>query len=186
MDDMQLVDRLFRREEQVLQELDQKYRSYCGRIAQNILGNREDSEECVNDTWFQLWRLIPPNRPSSLQAFAGKITRGIAIDRLRKRSAAKRPDTNMAEVEREAGELAPVWNAVESAMEQKELAELLNRFLGELPPDERDIFVRRYWFMDSLADIAARHGTTVGSIRGKLYRNRNKLREFLRKNEVSI
>lgn len=186
MEDRQIVDLLFSREEQGIYEMDQKYHGYCQSIAWHILGSPEDAEECVNDTWLQTWSCIPPHRPDSLQAFVGKITRRGAIDRYRKRNAARRPDTHLVDVEQETEEVQGAWNAVEQELEQKELADLLNHFLARLPERDRDIFVRRYWYMDSLEEIATRHRRSVGSIRGNLYRNRRKLKEFLEKNEVRV
>lgn len=186
MEDKQIVEMLFQRKESAIHELDEKYRRYCNSIAWHILGNREDAEECVNDTWYQAWRSIPPQRPGSLQAFVGKITRGFAIDKIRKKSAARRPDTHFANVEQETAELNEAWYAIEKAMEAKELTALLNQFLVRLSEEDRDVFVRRYWFMDSLEEIAVRHSKSVGSIRGNLYRSRKKLQAFLKENEVAL
>lgn len=186
MEDDRIVNLLFQREETVLGELEHKYKHYCSSIAWNILRNHEDTEECVNDVWLKAWNLIPPNRPHSLQAFVAKIVHGTAIDQLKRKNAAKRPDSRITQLEQETAELSPVWNSIENIMEQKEITELLNQFLKKLPPADRDMFVRRYWFMDSLSEIAGRHNTTVGSVRGKLYRNRNKLKAFLERNEVIL
>lgn len=186
MNDKQIVDMLFQRDEDGLIYLEQSYKAYCGAIAWKLLGNHEDVEECLNDTWLKTWHLIPPHRPLSLKAFVAKIARGTAIDRLKTKYADKRPDSHISEIEQEASELAPVFHSIETVLEQNEITELLNQFLKKLPVKDRDIFLRRYWFADSLSDIAQRHQTTVGSIRGNLYRNRNKLREFLRENEVTI
>lgn len=186
MEDFQIVDMLFHREEYGLQELSASYQSYCEAIAMRILRDHEDVKECVNDTWYQTWTLIPPNRPISLKAFVGKITRGLAIDKLRYKTAAKRPDYHLADIEQEAAELASAWNTVEEKLEELELIHLLNQFLEELSADDRDIFIRRYWFFDSLDAIADRHQKTKSSIRGRLYRSRSKLRDFLQKNEVDV
>lgn len=186
MKDKEIVDLLFSKKEYGLISLEETYKSYCRSIAWNILGNTEDVEECLNDTWLKIWNLIPPHRPDSLQAFAAKITRGTAIDKLKTKYAAKRPDSHFTELEQEINELTTVWDSVERTIEQKEITELFNQFLFNLSKKDRDIFLRRYWFADSLQDIAIRHRTTIGSIRGNLYRNRNKLREFLRKNEVDV
>lgn len=186
MNDKQIVDLLFQKNEDGLINLEQKFKAYCSSIAWNLLGNQEDTEECLNDTWFKTWHLIPPNRPESLQAFVAKITRGTAIDKLKTKYAAKRPDSHLTELEQEVNELSTVWNSVEKEIEQKEITALLNQFLENLSTKDRDMFLRRYWFADTLSEIAVRHQTTIGSVRGNLYRNRNKLREFLRKNEVDV
>lgn len=181
MEDAQIVRMLWERDEAAIGELDRKYSQFCFQIAWKILGNREDSEECVNDTWFRAWSYIPPKRPEILSAFIGRITRGLALDRLRKKYALKRTDMHMADIETETAELnRAAANTIEDKMAQKEFYEILNHFLWGLPERDRDIFLRRYWHMDSLEEIASRHGKTESSIRGNLYRSRKKLYRVLK------
>lgn len=187
MEDKQIIQMFWDREEAAIGELDKKYNKFCFKIAWNILNNREDSEECVNDTWFRTWKYIPPKKPSILSAFVGKITRGLAIDRLRKKYAAKRVDMHMADVEAETAKLdALVANTLEDKISEMEFCEIMNRFLWGLSESDRDIFLRRYWHMDSLKEIAQRHGRTEGSIRGSLYRNRKKLYKLLQEEGVCV
>lgn len=181
MDDTQIIQLFLERKETAIEELDKKYNRFCFRIAWNILRSREDSEECVNDTWFRTWSYIPPKRPAVLSAFVGKITRGLALDRLRKKYAAKRIDLHIADIELETAELDRFTaDIVEDKIAEQEFYETLNRFLWSLPERDRDMFLRRYWHMDSLEEIALRHGKTVGSVRGSLYRSRKKLYKLLR------
>ncbi|MFG6382897.1 MAG: sigma-70 family RNA polymerase sigma factor [Lachnospiraceae bacterium] len=187
MEDKQIIQMFLNREESAIQEIDKKYNQYCFKIAWNILNNREDSEECVNDTWFRTWNYIPPKKPMILSSFIGKITRGLAIDCLRKKYAAKRPDLHMADIETETSKLdSIVANTLEEQISEKELFKILNGFLWELSESDRDIFLRRYWHIDTIKEIAFRHGKTEGSIKNSLYRNRKKLYKLLKKEGVSV
>ncbi len=105
MEDKQIVRMFLDGEQKAIQELDKKYNRFCFKIAWNILNNREDSEECVNDTWFRTWNYIPPKEPAILSSFVGRITRGLALDRLRKKYAQKRVDMHMADLEAETAKL---------------------------------------------------------------------------------
>lgn len=184
MEDMEIVELFWSRDEKALKEVDKKYNYFCFNTAWKILENREDSEECVNDTWFRAWKSIPPVKPSILSAFLGRITRNFAIDNLRKKYAAKRTDLHMEnknteimwEVESLNGWVA---NSLEKHIEEKELIQLINSFLGKLSEKDRDIFIHRYWHMDSVADIAARHKVSKNSIKSNLFRTRNKLKKLL-------
>ena len=143
MDDSQIINLYFARDENAIVETKNKYQNMCYRIAQNILYNREDSEECVNDTWFAAWRYIPPQRPPKLVAFLGKITRGFAIDMLRKKHAAKRMDMHIANITEEVESLNTArTHILDEHMEAEELIEIINRFLGGLSDRDRDILSR--------------------------------------------
>ncbi|MDO4324046.1 MAG: sigma-70 family RNA polymerase sigma factor [Lachnospiraceae bacterium] len=180
MNDAQIVKMFLERDEAAIRELENKYNGYCFKIAWNILNSREDAEECVNETWFHVWSCIPPKRPAFLQSFVGMITRGLAIDCLRKKYAAKRMDLHMADIEAETEKLNSITGkTLDCVMEEKEFYELLNRFLQSQSEEDRDIFLRRYWYMDRLEEIAKRHGKTVSSIKSNLYRSRKKLYRIL-------
>lgn len=142
--------------------------------------NREDSEECVNDTWFAAWRYIPPKRPPRLVAFLGKITRGFAIDMLRKKYAVKRMDMHIVEITEEVESLntATMYN-LDEHMEAEKLIEIINDFLKSLSDRDRDIFVQRYWVMESIKNIATRHKMSEGAIKQNLLRNKRKLKKIL-------
>lgn len=185
MEDTKIIELFWGRDEAALKEAADKYGRFCFGIAWKILANREDSEECVNDTWFTAWRSIPPARPSILSAFLGRITRSHAIDNLRKKYAAKRMDLHMssiADITDEAGILNRQFAlSLDRQMEEKELIRLINQFLEGLSERDRDIFMRRYWHMDSIAEIAKRHGISESSIKSNLFRTRKKLKRMLMK-----
>ncbi|MDO4677364.1 MAG: sigma-70 family RNA polymerase sigma factor [Eubacteriales bacterium] len=182
MEDAYIIDLFWKRDENAIELVDKKYNSVCYSIAWNILTNREDSEECVNDTWFAAWRYIPPKRPSRLAAFWGKITRGIAIDMLRKKYAARRTDMHMANISEEVECLSSAINHnLDEHMEVGELIKIINDFLGDLSARDRDIFVQRYWVMESIKNIAARHKMSEGAIKQNLLRNKKKLKKILEK-----
>ena len=181
MDDSQIINLYFARDENAIVETKNKYQNMCYRIAQNILYNREDSEECVNDTWLFTWNNIPPRRPSVLSSFVSKITRNTVIDRYRKRNAQKRVDSHMEDI---AGEVEKIGNAISSDIEdylkKKELVKLFDFFLGKLSERDRDIFIRRYWYMDPIKKIADRHASGESKIKSILARSRKKLYGLLK------
>lgn len=185
MEDSKIIELFWNREETALKEASDKYGRFCFGIAWKILANREDSEECVNDTWFTAWRSIPPASPSILSAFLGRITRNHAIDKLRKKYAAKRMDLHMSfvtditeEVEALNRQLAC---SLDRQIEEKELIRLIDMFLESLSERDRDIFMRRYWHMDSITEIAKRHGISESSVKSNLFRVRKKLKKALMK-----
>jgi len=178
MEDTDIIELFWQGEENAIQELSNKYTPYCSKIAWNLLANQEDVEECLNDTWFAAWSYIPPKRPKILSAFVGRITRGLAIDKLRRKSAKKRADLHMSDVLGEMEELSFSYT-LDDQLAEKEFIHIMNKFLRNLSEEDRDIFIRRYWYMDSVKDIAKRHGTSVGSIKMNLYRNRKKLKKEL-------
>ncbi|MDO4344311.1 MAG: sigma-70 family RNA polymerase sigma factor [Eubacteriales bacterium] len=179
MEDVDIIELFWRRDESAIRVLSKKYHGYCFRIAWNVIRNWEDSEECVNDTWFAAWTCIPPQRPSVLSAFLGKITRRFAIDVLRKKNAAKRMDAHIIELSDEIEMLSEKSGGPEEYVNEKEFIALLNCFLRKLPERDRDMFIRRYWYMDSIGEIAQRHGCSVGKVKSNLYRNRKRLKQFL-------
>lgn len=186
MEDTQIIELFWDRDETALNEIGQKYGHFCFNIAWKILANKEDSEECVNDTWFAAWRYIPPKRPTILSSFLGKITRNFAIDNLRKKYAAKRMDLHMTntmvDITQEVKALnQQITYSLDKHIEEKELVQLINTFLQELKDKDRDIFLRRYWHMDSIAEISKRHGESESSIKSNLFRTRNKLKKELKK-----
>ena len=181
MDDSQIINLYFARDENAIIETKNKYQNMCYRIAQNILYNREDSEECVNDTWLFTWNNIPPRIPSVFSSLVSKRTRHTAIDRYRKRNAQKRVDSHMEDI---AGEVEKIGNAISSDIEdylkKKELVKLFDFFLGKLSERDRDIFIRRYWYMDPIKKIADRHASGESKIKSILARSRKKLYGLLK------
>ena len=158
-----------------------KYKSYCVSIALNILGSREDAEECVNDTLLKAWDMIPPHKPETLSTFLGRITRNIAIDRHRQTLAEKRGGGEAAVAFDELAEIISGGTDVENETERKELLNEINSFLGKLPEHKRNIFMRRYWYYDSVRDIAAESGMSENNVSVILNRTRHKLRKYLKR-----
>lgn len=178
MEDNGIIDLFFCRSEQAIAETDKKYGGYCYAIAYNILSSKEDSEESVSDTYLAAWNTIPPRRPGFLSAFLGKITRHISIDRWRRRSAQKRGGGELPVALEELGECVAVPDA-ETEITQRELARTLSDFLSTLPETERNVFLCRYWYLDSIAVIAQQSGFTQSKVTSMLHRTRGKLRKKL-------
>lgn len=185
MEDTRIIELFFERSEEALVESERKYGRYCGTIALNILGNREDAEECVSDTWLRAWNAIPPMKPRILKAFLGRITRNLALNVLEKNRAEKRGGGEGTAVLDELEEWiadshAEVWSA-----DRYVLTETLNRFLKELPEEKRTIFIRRYWHMDQVKEIAEDLGIGESKVKMTLLRTRNALAEVLRKEGIT-
>ena len=179
MDDQHIIELYWARDEEAIHHTADRYGQYCYAIAYNILSVREDSEECVNDTYLDAWNSMPPHKPSILSAFLGKITRRIAIDRWREGRAQKRGGGEMALALDELSECVASQSDVTREVETLEVAAGVQRFLSTLPDNERRIFVRRYWHMESVADLAARFGYGQSRVKSMLHRTRAKLRRYL-------
>lgn len=184
MDDHQIIDLYFLRSEQAIAETDAKYGHYCFRIAQRILDNREDSEESVSDTYLAVWQAVPPTRPPSLSLYLGRITRNLAIDRWRERHADKRGGQEFCLCLEELQDCVSGENGVELNEIQKEIAASLNRFLHAQTALVRKVFLRRYWYMDSIPEIAEAFGISQTNVTTILYRTRKKLYKQLKKEEL--
>ena len=175
MDDSKIVDLYWQRSEQAIAETEQKYGKYCYRIAYNILASKEDSEETVSDTYMTAWSAIPPRRPSVLATFLGKITRHLSIDRWRTRSAYKRGGGQMVLALEELEECIASNENVEQTYAKKELLAAYKRFIEKLPVTERRVFLLRYWYLDSVGDIAQKYGFSESKVKSMLHRTRQKL-----------
>ncbi len=175
MDDLQIIDLYWKRSESAIRETDKKYGKFCYGLAFHVLGNREDAEESVSDTYLATWNALPPNRPTHLMAFLGKVTRRISIDRWRGQSAQKRGGGQVELCLEELAECASGGPGIEEAAVIKEACAALNRFLDQLPQEERTIFVRRYFLMDPISDISRSFGYTEDKVRSMLHRTRKKL-----------
>ena len=185
MQDSDIIELYFLRDERAIAETDKKYGKYCYKIAFNISSDAEDAKESVNDMFLGVWNSIPPQRPVSFTAFLGKITRNIALKKQRSKNALKRgngTDTVICEL----SECIPDENGVEKEIEEKELSRLIDGFLRGLPEDQRTVFIRRYWYMDQISDISLATGFSEGKIKMMLSRTRSKLRAKLTKEGVSI
>lgn len=184
MEDRRIVELYWQRSEQALRETQSKYADYCYAIAYNILGNREDSEESVNDTYLDAWNSMPPHRPTILSTFLGKITRRISIDKLRARNAEKRGGSNLTLALEELEECLSARDDLQKELDAQILAEALNSFLEELSEIERRVFLCRYWCVDSLEVIAKQFGFSPSKVKSMLHRTREKLRKYLEKEEL--
>ena len=179
MEDTYIIDLYWQRDERAILETDRKYGKYCFSVANNILRSREDSEECVSDTWLRAWRAMPPARPGVLRVFLARITRNLAFDRYRAKAAAKRGNGAMEAVLDELAEVAGGdWDA-EQRYEAKELQQAIGLFAKSLPERDRNLFVRRYFYAEDIARIADRYGMTVNNVTVILSRTRKKLKTFL-------
>ena len=179
MEDDQILDLYFARDERALAETDRKYGSYCFSLARNILDNDQDAEETVSDTWWKTWNAIPPRRPGVFRLFLARITRNLAFTRWRKASAGKRGGGEMELVLEELGECIAAPGAVEDRINGKELAGTIRTFLDTLPRRDQDLFLRRYFFVEESEAIAARFGMKPATVRRTLSRIRTKLRKYL-------
>lgn len=182
MDDNLIIDLYWSRSEAAISETDRKYGPYCRSIAYGILQNHEDSEECVSDTWLRAWEAMPPQRPNRLSAFLGKITRNLALDRFDYHHAAKRP----AAFDQLLSELNECIPDRRDDYAQLELTQLLNHFLRSLPREHRNLFLRRYWYCESIEDLAKRYTMSQSAVKSNLFRTRNKLKAYLEKEGVGI
>lgn len=185
MDDNNIIALFFARSENAIAELASKYGKLCAKIANNILGNPQDAEECVNDAYLGAWNTIPPQRPNPLQAYICKITRNIAITKYHSNTAQKRNSQYDVALEELAYCLESADTA-DSRLRVNELTHLLNRFLAMQDANTRVMFVRRYWYADSVAEIAAAFHMKPNTVSVQLARTRNKLRKFLLKEGFTI
>ena len=179
MDDAQIVQLYWNRDKQAILATSDKYGNYCTSIAKNILGNQEDTEECVNDTYFHAWNSMPPHRPNCLSAFLGKITRNLSFNRFKHNTAGKRGGGELPVVLDELSDLVSGRDDVEQTFDQKELSKTIDIFLDSLSPKKRSIFISRYWYTDSISEIAARHNMKDGAVSMTLNRLRLKLHNYL-------
>ena len=179
MDDAKIVQLYFDRDEQAIPATADKYGNYCTSIAKYILGNHEDAEECVNDTYLNTWNAIPPNRPQMLSTFLGKIVRNLAFNRYKHNTADKRGGGEITSVLDELASCVSGNEDVGQAYEYKELVAAINNFLSTLSARKRNIFVCRYWYTDSISDIAARYNMTYAAVSMELNRLRTKLHNYL-------
>jgi RNA polymerase sigma factor (sigma-70 family) len=186
MEDLQIVQMFTDRAPDAIKQLADKYGRYCNAVAYNILYNASDAEECVNDTYLRVWNSIPPNKPNSLKAFAGKIARNLAIDRLDMQKAQKRGGGQAALALEELSEIVGVHSDPFEGLALEELKAVLNKYLAGLPQEKRIIFMRRYWYMDSVKDIARHFGKTESAVKTMLFRIREDLRKELMKEGIDI
>lgn len=179
MEDSKIVQLYWDRNEQAIPATSEKYGSYCASIAKNILGSEDDAEECVNDTYWNAWNSMPPHRPGMLSTFLGKITRNLSLNRYRHNTAGKRGGGEAVLVLDELTEIVSDTDSVEQEIDRRELVSAIDAFLGTLSAEKRGVFVRRYWYFDSVSEIASRSGMTENNVSVTLNRIRLKLRNYL-------
>lgn len=185
MDDWDILDLFFTRSERAIVELDAKYGALFHSLACNILGSREDADECVNDAYLGAWNAIPPERPERLSAWVCRVVRNTALTRRRHDGALKRGGNYAVALDELEGVL-PAPGDVGDALEAKELTRAIERFLDTLSEENRVIFLRRYWFSDSLKDIARRTGLGEKAVSVRLVRMRRRLKKYLAEQEVYV
>ena len=181
MDDSQIIELYWQRNADAISETAKKYSAYCFKIADNILHDAGDSEECVNDTWLHAWNAIPPQRPDVFRMFQAKITRNLSLDRFNIRNAKKRGAGEMALALDELADCLAGETDVETLYEGRELEQLIRRFVRALPERDGNVFVRRYFFIDPIAEIAKRYRLTDNNVMVILSRVRKKLKLELMK-----
>ena len=186
MDDKQIIGLFFERSEAAISAVQKKYSSYCFSIANNILHEKSEAEESVNDTYLAAWNCIPPNNPENLAAFLGKLTRNISLKKLRNRTAKKRGGGETALILDEIEECFTAYDNVENQLILSELVDILNDFLEELPVSERRVFIRRYWYFDSIDAICKRTGYSQSKIKSMLLYARQKLRNYLESEGIEL
>ena len=186
MQDNDIIDLYFARNEQAIAESALKYGYYCTGIAQNILHNMLDAEECVNDTWLRAWSSIPPTKPDYLQLYLGGITRHLSLDRFRKNQTAKRGGGELVVALDEISDVIASNEDIPTLAAEQEFSEIFNRFLWSLPERDCNIFIRRYYYLDPIVLIATRYGLSVANVQKILSRTRQKLREYLDKEGYAV
>jgi RNA polymerase sigma-70 factor (ECF subfamily) len=186
MDDQQIIDLYWARSENAISETAEKYGKYCHTIAYHILHNDEDSEECVNDTYLRAWETMPPQRPHRLSAFLGKITRNLSLDRYKRLAAEKRGSGQVPLALDELLDCVPTGDSAEKTADDLALTESLNRFLGTLSVDSRRIFLRRYWYLTPVKEIAAGCSISESKVKMSLLRSRKELKKFLEKEGIAL
>lgn len=181
MEDSQIVQLYWDRNERAILVTAEKYGNYCMNIARNILENKEDAEECINDTYLHAWNAMPPHKPKILSTFLGKITRNLSFNRFKYNHAEKRRESELPMVLDELSECVSGTANVEMEIEYKELVNEINTFLRTLSLEKRCIFIRRYWYADSISEIAYRLEMKEGAVTMNLKRLRIKLQKYLNK-----
>ena len=183
MDDLQIVQLYWQRDQSAIRESSAKYGRMLHSIAFGIISNHEDSEECVSDTYGKAWDTMPPQKPGSLAAYLGRITRNLSINRWHESHTQKRGRGQML---MELTDCVPTPQTVENEVERAALTELINGWLLSLPKEDRVLFLRRYWFGDEVQTLAKKLGASSNQMAGRLYRLRQKLKSVLEQEGISL
>lgn len=185
MEDSRIIELYWERNEQAIKETSIKYGGLCIHIAQNILMSYEDSEECVNDTYFAVWNVIPDERPAKFSAFVSKITRNLALKKYEYLTAAKRNPAAVTSFE-ELEDCVSGIGSVETEMEKKRIEHAISQFLWQQREEKRNVFIRRYWYFDSLESISKSTGFTQSKVKSMLYSMRKKLKKYLEREGITV
>ncbi len=189
MEDKCIVDLYVSRDERAIAESESKYGRYCLQVAMNILDNHQDAEECVNDAFLRAWNAIPPEQPVKLGAYLAKITRNLSLDRFKAAHTAKRGQSQFLVSLDELSECIPAGGFegnVEAEAESARVGMLINDFLHRTKAEAREVFICRYFYSETIGEIARRYGLTESKVKTILYRTRNKLRKYLESEGVRI
>ena len=186
MEDSEIVDLYWERSENAIAETSKKYSKYCHYISFNILQNNEDAEECVDDTYIRAWKSMPTQRPARLSTFLGRITRNLSINKYKGYTAEKRGAGQTSLVLSELEDCVPSSENVDQAMDEAALADAVNRFLASLSRKKRIVFMRRYWYLSPVKEIAGEYGINENTVKSMLFRVRNELRLFLEKEGITV
>ncbi len=185
MDDSMIIEMYWNRNENAIEETNKKYGSYCFAIANNILNSKEDSDECVNDTWLRTWNVIPPKKPDRFRIFLARITRNLSFDKYKSRHTSKR-NGEMLYILDELSECISGGNTTDDEINMKLLSESINSFLNTVSERDRAVFLRRYFYAMPVAEIADKMDITANNASAILSRLRNKLREHLTREGFDI
>ena len=179
MEDFEIVELYWDRDENAISETDRKYGGYCRKIAYSILNNKQDTEESVNDTYLQTWNSLPPQRPERLSTYLGKICRNISINLYEKLTADKRGGNETNACLDEMSEVVGGSSEVEEQLDATLLSDTINAFLKTCEKQTRIVFVQRYWYMLSVKEIAKQNHMSVSNVKMTLLRTREKLKDYL-------
>ena len=185
MDDKKIIELYFERNEQAIKETQDKYGAFCHRIAMNILGIHEDAEECVNDTYYSVWKQIPPTVPEVFKVYLGRITRNLSISRFRAMRAKKRY-SSMEIMLSELNDCVPSSSNVEQTIEVMQLSDYISEWLDSLPEEDCALFARRYWFGDEVQELAKKCGITAAKMAQRMLRLRKSLKAALEQKGVAL
>lgn len=186
MKDDEIIALFWERNEKAITAAADKYGRYCHSISYNILHSNNDAEECVNDTYLGAWKSIPPQRPDRLAAYLGKITRNLSINRFKQYTAEKRGYGQTELVLSELEDCISAETSVEQMIEEMTLTKSINQFLLAQPEQKRNIFIRRYWYLYSIRDIAKAYGMSESKAASLLFRMRNALKAHLEKEGIML
>jgi RNA polymerase sigma-70 factor (ECF subfamily) len=184
--DIEIIELYSMRCENAIEETQKQYASYCTSIAMGILHNKEDVDECLNDTYLSVWNSIPPQKPTVFSAFIGRITRNLALDRYRKKTSQKRGGDNAALLFSELEAVIPSSRNVENEVDLNDLSTAIEEFLKSRKKEDRVFFVSRYWYAETVPEIAVRFNTSVGKVTMSLHRTRKKLKTELEKRGFTL